>query len=299
MRASLGIGASFWDDQTDSVEDVILDLMFISPEYASFYEFRLLYGHLLTEADPDTVVLLNETAVKRFGWHDPIGKQFEGKYTVKGVIKNIHNLAPTIPDKAVCYALYPQSKQTWGASYHIGRTVLFKYQKGTWQTCKEKIEQLVARDYPDLADAIVISNTEEEYDKFLKMENILIKLLSFVSVVCVLICVFGFISMVSLTCEERRKSIAIRKINGATVRDILAIFSKEYFLLLLVGAAIAFPPGFFIMQSWLEKYIKQTSIPAWLFLSILVVMALVIVLCVGWRVYKAGVENPAKVVNSE
>ena len=53
------------------------------------------------------------------------------------------------------------------------------------------------------------------------------------------------------------------------------------------------------MQSWLEKYIIQTSIPAWLFLSILVVMALVIVLCVGWRVYKAGIENPAKVVNSE
>jgi ABC-type antimicrobial peptide transport system permease subunit len=111
--------------------------------------------------------------------------------------------------------------------------------------------------------------------------------------------VFGFVSLVSLTCEERRKSIAIRKINGATVGDILAMFAKEYSLLLVIGAVIAFTAGYFIMQRWLENYVKQTNIPAWIYLSILFVMALVIVLCVGWQVYKSSVENPAEVVKSE
>jgi len=105
--------------------------------------------------------------------------------------------------------------------------------------------------------------------------------------------------MVSLTCEERRKSIAIRKITGATSADILAIFAKEYALLLAIGAAIAFPAGFFIMQRWLEQYVKQTSITAWLYLSILLTLALVIVLCVGWRVYKSSIENPAETIKSE
>jgi ABC-type antimicrobial peptide transport system permease subunit len=115
----------------------------------------------------------------------------------------------------------------------------------------------------------------------------------------VLICVFGFVSLVSLTCEERRKSIAIRKINGATTGDILSIFAKEYSLLLLIGATIAFSTGFIIMQRWLEHYVKQTSIPVWIYMSILIVMALVIVLCVGWQVYRASIENPAGVVKSE
>ena len=105
--------------------------------------------------------------------------------------------------------------------------------------------------------------------------------------------------MVSLTCEERRKSIAIRKINGATVSDILSIFAKEYFLLLLIGAVIAFPTGYIIMQRWLEQYVKQTSIPAWIYLSIILVLALVIVLSVGWQVYKTSIENPAEVVKKE
>jgi ABC-type antimicrobial peptide transport system permease subunit len=139
-------------------------------------------------------------------------------------------------------------------------------------------------------------NTEEEYDKFLKSEKALIKLLSVVSAICVLICVFGFISLVSLTCEERRKEIAIRKINGATASDILAMFAKEYFLLLIIGAAIAFTIGYYIMQRWLEQYMIRTSIPAWIYLSIVFVMALVIVLCVGWQVYRSSVENPAEVV---
>jgi ABC-type antimicrobial peptide transport system permease subunit len=111
--------------------------------------------------------------------------------------------------------------------------------------------------------------------------------------------VFGFVSLVSLTCEERRKSIAIRKVNGATAGDILDMFAKEYFLLLIIGAGIAFPAGYLIMQRWLEQYVKQTSIPAWIYLSIMCVLALVIVLCVGWQVYKASVENPAEVVKSE
>jgi ABC-type antimicrobial peptide transport system permease subunit len=133
----------------------------------------------------------------------------------------------------------------------------------------------------------------------LKSENALIKLLTLVSVICVLICVFGFVSLVSLTCEERRKSIAIRKINGATIGDILSMFAKEYFLLLIIGAVIAFSIGYYVMQRWLENYVKQTSLSAWIYLAITLVLALVIVLCVGWQVYRASVENPAEVVKKE
>ncbi|MDR3309645.1 MAG: FtsX-like permease family protein, partial [Tannerella sp.] len=107
---------------------------------------------------------------------------------------------------------------------------------------------------------------------------------------------FGFVSLVSLTCEERRKEIAIRKINGATMFDILNIFFKEYFSLLIAGAVVAFPIGNYIMRTWLEQYVIQTSIPVWIYLSILMALIVVIVLCVGWRVYKASVENPADVI---
>ena len=175
------------------------------------------------------------------------------------------------------------------------RVVLFKYKEGMWKSCKERIERLIKTEYAD-SHGNIISNNEEEYNNFLKSENNLIKLLSFVSAICILICVFGFVSLVSLTCEERRKDIAIRKINGATANDIISIFAKEYFLLLIIGAVIAFSAGYFIMSRWLENYVKQTSISAWIYFAIILLFALIIVLCVGWQVYKASVENPAEVV---
>ena len=298
-----------WSDKPVDAEDLKMWEYKVTPEIIDFYGFRLIAGELLAGSDPDSLVMINESAVKLFGWHDPVGKQFNN-YTVKGVFKNVYNFAPTIPAKPLCYSKHtPPALQSSGEKIIDGevirfyiikqRSIMFKYHEGTWESCRDKIRQLVEKEHPNISRTVELYNTEEEYNKFLKSENALIKLLSFVSAICLLICVFGFVSLVSLTCEERRKEIAIRKINGATAGDILAMFAKEYSLLLVIGAAIAFTAGYFIMQRWLEHYVKQTSIPAWIYLSIMCVFALVIVLCVGWQVYRTSVENPAEVVKSE
>ena len=289
---------SDWDDQPADMQKISLEMMYVSPEYAAFYDFRLVAGDMLSDADPENTVLISENVAKAFGWHDPIGKHFDGKYTVKGVIKHVYNFSPTMPVKPIFYLKHPpqmeSSARMRDGTVTYGRLVLFKYHEGVWNSCKGKIEQM-----KNEFDIDGIYNAEEAYDEYLKSEKDLIKLLSFVSAICVLICVFGFVSLVSLTCEEQHKSIAIRKINGATSGDILVMFAREYFLLLCIGAAIAFSTGYYIMQHWLEQYVKQTGIPAWIYLSIVCVMALVIILCVGWQVYKASVKNPAEVVKSE
>jgi ABC-type antimicrobial peptide transport system permease subunit len=295
---------SLWDDKSDDAKIVNLEIVVVSPEIVDFYDFRLIAGEMLTDVDPDSLVLLNESAVKAFGWYNPLGKQIDGKYTVKGVIKNVYNFAPTVPAKPVLYSkalsesmISIMYSNTDSRATMKGRIVLFKYHKGLWKSCREKIDRL--KNEMKTVDNIYIDkivNAEEEFGNYLKSEAALMKLLSFVSVICVLICVFGFVSLVSLTCEERRKEIAIRKINGATSDDILSIFAKEYFRLLLIGSVIAFTTGYFIMQRWLEHYVKQTGISVWVYLMILFVMVVVIVLCVGWQVFRSSIENPAEIV---
>ena len=290
-------GISDWDDKPYDAKVIGFDIVDITQQYYNFYDFKLVMGETLTDTDPKSMVLLNESAVMAFGWYDnPIGKQFlNGQYTVKGIIKNVHNLSPTTPVKPCFY----QNIRTPDPALESMMTMIiqFKYKEGMWKSCKEKIEQMFRQQYTGFD--ITIYNSEEEYDKNFKSEKNLVKLFSFVSTICVMICVFGFVSLISLTCEERRKSIAIRKINGAMVNDILVMFIKEYFLLLIIGAVIAFFIAYIIMQRWLEQYVKQTSIPAWIYLGITFVMALMIVLCVGWQVYKVSIENPTEVIKSE
>ena len=144
-----------------------------------------------------------------------------------------------------------------------------------------------------------VTSVRQMIEDALVSERALMKLLSVASVVCVIIAIFGIFSLVSLSCEQRRKEIAIRKVNGASIWKILKLFFKEYLLLLFIASFIAFPLGYAIMKHWLEGYVKQTSINAWIYTGIFVAMLLIIFLSIIWRVWKAARQNPAEVIKSE
>ena len=77
------------------------------------------------------------------------------------------------------------------------------------------------------------------------------------------------------------------------------MFVKEYLLLLIIAAAIAFPIGYVLMKQWLQNYVEQTSMDAWIYLAISAGIAFVITICIGWRVWQAARQNPAEVIKSE
>mgnify|MGYP000121276361 FL=1 len=142
-------------------------------------------------------------------------------------------------------------------------------------------------------------NEEEEYNKYLRSESALMTLLGIVSIVCVIISIFGIFSQVTLSCEQRRKEIAIRKVNGATIGSILQMFIKEYFVLLLVAALIAFPASYGMMRVWIESYVRQTSTPFWIYIVLFAGIGIIIVISIFWRVWNAAKQNPAEVVKTE
>ena len=178
-----------------------------------------------------------------------------------------------------------------------GNHVLIKYHEGSWPELRHRVDSLFASDYPEVDYNLV--NVMDEYETYLKSENLLMRLLAFVSIVCILMSAFGIFSMVTLNCERRRKEMAIRKINGARVKDILGLFALEYLWLLGIASAIAFPVGYILMKRWLENYVEQIPLSWWLYMVIFLCMALMIALCISWRIWRVAKENPAEVVKRE
>ena len=173
--------------------------------------------------------------------------------------------------------------------------ILIKY-TGTFADLREDIKPLSEK-HGILQYELV--RTEDLYQEYLKSETMLLGLLGLVSVVCIVVSAFGIFSMVTLSCERRRKEIAIRKVNGARAGDILRLFAHEYLSLLVTACVVAFPVGYVLMRRWLESYVEQTPISAWIYIVIFAGMALLIALCIGWRVWRAANENPAEVVKNE
>jgi hypothetical protein len=289
LRGSLML--SKWDGKQEG-EEIIIESINISEQYVKYYELKLVEGAMLSDDGVINDVLINESAAKAFGWNEPVGKTFN-QYRVTGVLKDVCNMSPTIAAKPHFY----RCRSTWPVGGDGTQPyILFKYNEGSEKICMEKIRKIITEEFP--GKRFEIYSAEEEYDKFLKSENTLLAILTLISTVCIIVCVFGFVSMVSLACEERRKEIAIRKVNGATVKDILDIFFREHLTLLVAGALIAFPAGYLIMKRWLEDYVVQTEISAWIYVSILLALITAIVLCVGGQVYRTSRENPINAINN-
>ena len=114
-----------------------------------------------------------------------------------------------------------------------------------------------------------------------------------------MIALFGVYTLILQECERQRKNIAIRKVYGAQVKDILMMFFKKYVMQVVIASAFAFPIGYVLIKHWLEGYSRQTSMEIEVFLGIFICMALLVSLCIGWHVWRAANENPATVVKKE
>ena len=290
-----------WDGLPKVTEKALLvGVMPANEKFFKFYDLKLLEGEFISEKSQRNEVVIDESTCLKFGWKHALGKTFGNTtnghqdiaYKVVGVVKNFSYRSPTSEPGLIAFQR-PEAQE-----YLLNRaSILFKFKEGTWNECREAIEKLHKEEFPNAH--LRLFSEEEEYGKYLHSEDALMKLLSFVSLVCVLISVFGIFSLVTLSCEQRQKEIAIRKVNGAQIRHILQMFFREYLLLLIIAAVIAFPMGYVVMRQWIETYVRQTAINGWIYAGIFVVVAIIILLCIIWRVWKAARQNPAEVIKNE
>jgi len=269
---------------------VQLESFRVSEGFFELLGIELLEGEFFTDSDPLNTVVITESVVKALDLKDPIGEKM-GSYTIKGLVKDIHNSLPTLPPKPIFF-------QPINPEGYRPNIVIFSYEEGNWDVVQKHIREWREKNYGN-EGGYTLKCSEDVYNDYFRSEEALLKLIGIVSLVCIFISVFGFVSMVSLTCEERRKEMAIRKVNGATLGDIISIFFKEYFLLLLISAVIIFPVSYYIMKQWIEDYTLQTTIPAWIYVLIILALLLIIIACVGWKVLETARRNPAKTLKSE
>ena len=289
----IGLRVNEWDGKEEEDQPVDMQVFFEGEDFLRFYGIRLVQGRIPKQGENDKIVI-NETMVKALGMHEPLGKKVKGGVigvrTIVGVVKDFHITPPTVPVSPMAFV------GADGVSFSIGKmnNLAVRFQEGKWEELHQAVTRLMEKEYPDVKYGFV--NIADEYGKYLESEYALLKLLVFVSVVCMLVSVFGIFSLVTLTCQQRRKEIAIRKINGATVRDILFIFAKEYLGLLTLSAVVAFMVGYAVMRYWLEQYVEQTVIDAWIYFLIYIGMGVIVCLSIGSRVWEAVRQNPAEVI---
>lgn len=181
-----------WDGFNEIIDEIyFVGLIFLGKEFFDFYGLQLIEGEWLFEKNFFGDVIINEMVVLMFGWRNLVGKQFYLEYEynwiyyiVVGVVKDFSYLLFIIVLCFFVFVCIEEQKYLWFCV-----SIFFKFMEGSWEVCKDMIWKMKEEDFFFLF--LRFYNEEEEYNKYLCFESVLMILLGIVFIVCVIIFIFG------------------------------------------------------------------------------------------------------------
>lgn len=119
------------------------------------------------------------------------------------------------------------------------------------------------------------------------------------SLLAICIACLGLFGLAAYAAEQRTREIGIRKVLGATVTNIFGLLSKDFLVLVLVAALIAFPFAWWAMHRWLQDFAYRISI-GWQVFGLAAVLASGIALfTISFQAFKAALASPVRSLRSE
>ena len=260
----------------------------ISRKEIDFWGLELIEGRWIEDHEEE-FALANESAVKFLNLTSPVDTFVRDVHLhIKGVVRNVSGKSLIVPQEPMLYVPKPKEKKEseWD-------DIAFSYRPGTWPAIRDSINSRL-KGFENNEYDCKLSKIEESFNNLLHSEDKLLGLFYIMTAVCIIIALFGTYSLITISCEQRRKEIAVRKVFGARTGDILRLFFIEQTAVLVAAGIVAFPIAYVCVKPWLEGYIHQVAIPLWLYPAIFLLITLLVTVCIGWRVWKTAHAHAAE-----
>lgn len=125
------------------------------------------------------------------------------------------------------------------------------------------------------------------------------RLIGYFSVLAIILSMMGILAMATYFIRQRVKEIGIRRVNGATIGEILTLLISNFMKWVALAFCLACPVGGYIMHRWLEAFPYRTEISWWLFISAGSAAFIAAASMVIWQSSRAATENPVKALRTE
>jgi ABC-type antimicrobial peptide transport system permease subunit len=252
-------------------------------------------GRPYYQSDTIHEFVVNETLLRKLGNRDPkdaLGKELDFwdgtfKAPIVGVVKDFNSYSLREP-------MAPVVLSTWKNVY---QTINIKIKPGTEKPTLAFVEKLWNATYPDYVYQYQF--LDETITNFYKQENQLSMLYKIFAAIAIFISSLGLYGLVSFMAVQRTKEVGIRKVLGASARNIVYLLSKEFTLLIITAFIIAAPVAYFLMHHWLHNYTYRIQLSVSIFLLAIISSVVIAWLTVAHRAIKAAMANPVKSLRTE
>ena len=119
------------------------------------------------------------------------------------------------------------------------------------------------------------------------------------AIVAIFISTLGLLGLTSITAEQRTKEICIRKVVGASVLNILVIFTQLFTKWVLLANLFAWPIAWYAMNKWLQNFAYRIDLSIWPFLIAGLSALVIAILTVSWQAIRSATTNPVESLRYE
>ena len=254
-------------------------------------------------------LIINESAKKQMGitdihsdmiqtkdrlwWDSSVDYSGNPPISIVGVIKDFRTGHLSKAVQPMIYGHSPSSREY----FHPGRYVLVRYQPGKQQEVLKLLVNL--RNEVSGEGELQYTFLEDEIAKRYENDRRIVRIYLTFATLAIAVSCLGLFGLSLFEIRLRYREIALRKVHGAKVIDIVRLLLKRYLILLGVSALIAFPIAIFFIQKYMEGYAYRTPLSGWIFLLALLIVAFISGSVLFWQIRKAANINPATVMKSE
>lgn len=300
-----------WTDDSDSTKVITFDYLFADFDFFETLALKMDAGRVFSsEYGADMVnidsilgktddwgvlenwsIILNETAVKRLGIKDPVGRRlyYPGlQGTVVGVVKDFNALS--LHEAVTPMVLKSSPDISKGNAY-------IRLHSGNIETALTHIQKTWEKFFPekDFKFSFVDDMLESLYTAEKRMSRLF---LSF-AVLGVGVSCLGLFGLALFEVQQRSKEIGIRKVLGASVASVVTLLSKDFIKLVGIATILAIPVAWYFMNRWLEDFAYRIVLSGWMFALAGFLAVAVALLTVSFQAIKAALSNPMATLRSE
>jgi putative ABC transport system permease protein len=247
--------------------------------------------------DATSSVVINEAAARLMGLADPVGKRIYKEWggakpgefvTIIGVLKDFH--FASLHQEIQPMLIRPFMDRSWNYTSIKIRSDSIPRTLGLIESEWKTLTGGQPFDYSFL---------DSDFDRLYKAEQRTGHIFGIFGFLALFVACLGLFGLLSYTVERRTKEIGIRKVLGASISQIIALITREVFILVLIACVVSAPPAYFIMQKWLQNFAYRISISGLLFLATALFLIAAALTSVGFRAVKAAAANPSKSLKYE
>lgn len=279
----------------EATERLRMRIAVVDDNYFDTYGIKFINGRnfsKLRETDKNGVIL-NEAALKAIGWTDIVNKEFKrGDETLilLGVVKDYNYKSLSEKVEPIFHVFRTEEN-----SVHNFITIKFSQNNftQTFNFVKEKFSEL------DSDRNFTYNFADDNFARLYRSEERIASVISYFSVLGIIIASLGLFALASLTVIRKRKEIGVRKILGASTSKLVFSFTNNFLKLTLGGIIIAVPLSYYLLNEWLSDFAYRVSMnPVWFLLGSAAAVFISII-TVLFQAVKAANTNPVNSLRNE